>query len=71
MEAEQRYKNEPQDLDSPDRLFDRSWALTLLERIHESLRAEYASKDQAALFNNFSTASPPTTPRRALPQIWA
>lgn len=42
-DAEQRLANEPADRRTPETAFDREWALTLLERIHEQLRDEHAA----------------------------
>jgi DNA-directed RNA polymerase specialized sigma24 family protein len=49
--AEGRYVIEPADNMTPERLFDRAWALTLLDRVLGLLAAEYASPDRAELFN--------------------
>jgi RNA polymerase sigma-70 factor (ECF subfamily) len=38
--AEERYRNEPADPETPEALFDRRWALTLIERALEDLRCE-------------------------------
>jgi RNA polymerase sigma-70 factor (ECF subfamily) len=40
-DAERRYACEPADELTPERIFDRSWALTLLSRVVERLRREY------------------------------
>ena len=40
LDAEERYRLEPIDSASADRLFDRRWALTLLERVLARLEAE-------------------------------
>ncbi len=48
--AETRYHIEPEDQLSPDKLFDRAWALTLLERVVERLRAENAAAGRASQF---------------------
>ena len=39
VEAEERYQLEPADTASPDKLFDRRWALTVLEHAREALVA--------------------------------
>jgi RNA polymerase sigma-70 factor (ECF subfamily) len=49
--AEGRYVNEPADSMTPERLFDRSWALTLLDRVLGLLGAEYAATRRAELFD--------------------
>jgi RNA polymerase sigma factor (sigma-70 family) len=48
--AESRYCLEPADAATPERLFERRWAVTLLDRVLERLREEYAAKGQAAVF---------------------
>lgn len=48
--AEERYALEPVDGDSPDRLYEKRWALTVLDRVMESLRAEYETKGQGRMF---------------------
>jgi RNA polymerase sigma-70 factor (ECF subfamily) len=41
FDAERRYENEPADELTPERIFERTWALTLLGRVVERLRREY------------------------------
>lgn len=48
--AENRYRNEPMDRLSPERVFERRWAMTLLENVVQRLRAEYEAAGQGALF---------------------
>jgi len=48
--AEERFRVEPTDDMSPDRLFDRHWALTVLDQAAERLREEYEKAGQIALF---------------------
>jgi RNA polymerase sigma-70 factor (ECF subfamily) len=49
-DAETRYRFEPADKMTPDRLFDRAWALTLLDRVLGLLSDEYAEKDRSKVF---------------------
>jgi RNA polymerase sigma-70 factor (ECF subfamily) len=49
-DAEQRYALEPRDDLTPDRLFDRRWALAVIDRALVRLRAEYGAAGKAALF---------------------
>ena len=49
--AEQCYGNEPADLLSPDRLFDRRWAITVLERALTRVENEFAAGGKRALFD--------------------
>ena len=48
--ADERYHLDPPDTSSPDRVFDREWAMTLLERVVTRLRDESAAAGKAALF---------------------
>jgi RNA polymerase sigma factor (sigma-70 family) len=50
LTAEQRYALEPSDPLSPDRLFERRWALTLLENVLNRLAAEQAAAGRAEAF---------------------
>jgi RNA polymerase sigma-70 factor (ECF subfamily) len=49
--AESRYKLEPRDEASADRLYERRWALTLLERVLARLREEHATAGKAKQFD--------------------
>ncbi|MFA7237837.1 MAG: sigma-70 family RNA polymerase sigma factor [Phycisphaeraceae bacterium] len=49
-DAEARYRMEPVDDMTPQRLFDRRWALAVLEQVFADLRADYRQRDQAAVF---------------------
>ncbi len=48
--AETRYAAEPRDDLTPDRLFQRRWALTVLESSLASLRAEWTAQSKTELF---------------------
>ncbi len=50
-DAEGRYRFEPADDMGPDRLFDRAWAMTLLDRVLELLAAEYAARARSEVFD--------------------
>lgn len=50
QDADQRYTIEPADNLSPDKIYDRAWAVTLLERVISRLRDENAAPDKAAAF---------------------
>jgi RNA polymerase sigma-70 factor (ECF subfamily) len=50
QDAEERFKLEPADSASPDRRFDRAWALALLERVLSRLKAECVADGRARLF---------------------
>jgi RNA polymerase sigma factor (sigma-70 family) len=49
-DADQRYSHEPAHDDTPERLFDRRWALDLLDRALTELRAEYEESGRGKLF---------------------
>ncbi len=49
--AESRYRLEPADELTAERLFDRRWALTVLEQVLGRLRAESAAADKLPLFD--------------------
>ena len=48
--AETRYLAEPADRLTADKLYERRWALTLLDRVLERLRQEFVAAGKAALF---------------------
>ena len=50
LEAEQQYQAEPRDVASPDVLFDRRWAMMMLEHVDKALREEYVKNGKADLF---------------------
>ena len=54
--GESRYGLEPADPVSADRVFERRWALTLLEQVVERLRADYAGAGKASLFDALKPA---------------
>ena len=49
-DPETRYRLEPADPVTPEILFERRWALTVLERAVERVREEYAASEKADLF---------------------
>jgi RNA polymerase sigma-70 factor (ECF subfamily) len=52
-DAEGRYRFEPADGTTPDRLFDRAWAMTLLDRVLDLLAREYAETGRQEVFDRF------------------
>lgn len=50
LDAEERYAAEPADSLTPDKLFERRWALTLLENVLEKLKVEQAAAGRSAIF---------------------
>lgn len=55
-EAEARFALEPADEASPDRLYERRWALTVLEGVLARLKQEYAQAGKADLFERLKGA---------------
>jgi RNA polymerase sigma-70 factor (ECF subfamily) len=56
-DAEGRYLREPADATTPERLFDQSWALSLLDEVLKQLAREYADTGRAAQFEILGGAS--------------
>jgi DNA-directed RNA polymerase specialized sigma24 family protein len=52
--AEGRYGLEAVDSTTPDKLFDRAWAVALIERVHRLLQEECALEGKAELFERLS-----------------
>ena len=50
QDAEGRYLNEPADLQTADKLYERAWAFTLLDRALEALRFQHESEGKGELF---------------------
>jgi RNA polymerase sigma-70 factor (ECF subfamily) len=48
--AETRYSREPADSTTPERSFERRWALTILDEVLHRLRSEYQQEGKADLF---------------------
>ena len=55
-EAESAYLQHHVDTDTPARLFDRHWAITVLDEVHERLRQDYALEGKADLFETLRFA---------------
>ena len=48
--AEDRFSREPADTLTPEKLFERKWAMTLLDSVVQRIQREYESADKGALF---------------------
>ncbi len=53
--ADTRYQIDPADHLSPDKLYDRAWAVALLERVLARLRAENSAPEKARLFEQLKS----------------
>lgn len=62
--AEERYQLEPQDERSPDRLFERRWALTLLDETFSILEQEFSAAGKAREFTVLRPFLPPGSASR-------
>jgi RNA polymerase sigma-70 factor (ECF subfamily) len=49
--AEDRYRNEPRDDLTPERLYERRWALAVLERALDALRAEFRANGRETFYD--------------------
>jgi RNA polymerase sigma factor (sigma-70 family) len=54
--AEDRYRREPADIATPERLYDRRWALTLLGRSLDRLERTMADRGNGTLFDGAAAA---------------
>ena len=54
--AEGRYEHEPSDLVTPETVFDRRWALTVLDRVFSQLRDEAARRGKTSEFQELKGA---------------
>lgn len=59
--GESRYALEPVEAFTPDRLFDRRWALTVLDEVIGRLRQEYEHSGKGRLFKKLSALLPGDT----------
>lgn len=70
-EAEGRYAVQSAQASSPERVFERSWALTILDRAMTRLQSELAGRDKADLFDHlkgYMTVDRDTVPYQATAQ---
>jgi RNA polymerase sigma factor (sigma-70 family) len=51
--AEDRYQREPADDETPERIFERRWALSVLDRVVERLRNEFVQHGRSEHFERF------------------
>ena len=65
--ADDRIETEPADPMTPDQIYERRWALTVLERVLSRLKDEYLAADNAALFDSLKQLLPdePGSPSQA------
>lgn len=51
QDADARYRIDPADNVSPDKLYDRAWALTVLERVITQLRDEFLAEGKVKIYD--------------------
>ncbi|MEO6001681.1 MAG: sigma-70 family RNA polymerase sigma factor [Opitutus sp.] len=51
LQPENRYRNEPLNEISPEKLYDQKWAASLLEQVMQTLRLEYVALGKGPLFD--------------------
>jgi RNA polymerase sigma-70 factor (ECF subfamily) len=56
MDAEKRYALEPADAVTADRIYERRWALTLLDQVMSRLRHEYAAVEREHVYDALKIA---------------
>ena len=69
LDAEARYAVEATHDMTPDRLFDRRWALAVLEQVLSRLRREYTDAGKAALFETIKDCLTPHRGRLSYAQL--
>jgi RNA polymerase sigma-70 factor (ECF subfamily) len=69
LDAENRYSVEPVDDMTPDRLFDRRWALAVLDQVLLRLRREYSGAEREKLFEAIKEFLTPQRERLAYARI--
>ena len=67
LHAEEQMAIEPADPMTPEMIYERRWALTVLERVLSRLKDEYLAADNAALFDSLKELLPdePGSPSQA------
>ena len=65
--AESRYLHEPVDEVTPEKLFERRWALALLDNVLQKLEADYVARHEQSLF----TTLKPLLTANDLPETYA
>jgi DNA-directed RNA polymerase specialized sigma24 family protein len=63
LEAERWYAPAAVEANTPERVFERRWAISLLEHVIAQLRAEFAATGKADLFDRLSTFLSPDADR--------
>jgi RNA polymerase sigma factor (sigma-70 family) len=58
LRADERIDMEPSDPMTAEMIYERRWALTVLERVLSRLKDEYVTADNAALFDSFKELLP-------------
>lgn len=60
--GEQRFLQEPADTQTPDKRYQRRWAVTLLNQVLEGIRAEFVAEGKGAWFEHLAQFLTPAIP---------
>lgn len=69
MEAEERYRHEPEDTGGADLQYDRQWASDLLQHARRQLRLEYAAARRETRFDVLEAYLPGGEPTRSQAEV--
>ncbi|MEM7305218.1 MAG: hypothetical protein AAF682_01045 [Planctomycetota bacterium] len=67
--ADTRYALEPADERTPEHVFERSWALALLDRAYEALRSDYEASGRGEIFDALKEALQGSAPARPYAEL--
>ena len=67
--AEKRYQLEPSTDATPEKLFERAWATTLLARVREQLREHYQNAGKRERFEHLESFLPGDQPKRSYAEV--
>jgi RNA polymerase sigma factor (sigma-70 family) len=71
INAEKRYQLELSTSPTPERIFDRAWALTLLERVREQLRDQFEKAGKRERFEKLASFLPGGHEKKSYPEMAA
>lgn len=62
--GEKRFREEPENTDTPDKQFERQWAISLLEHVLQQLKSDYAENGKSELFSSLQSFLTPHAAER-------
>lgn len=69
VEAEKRYALEPRDELTPERLFEHTWAMTILDRVTEQLREHYVQAGKERIYEQLKAFLPGSHEKRSYADV--